>query len=613
MLRNSRLRFSLIIVLLVLSGCGGLVKPAQPAYTKAEASAAQAERELALAATSPSPDKELHQLEAAKAYVRLKDTARAETVFRDINVEALPQTALADFILSYAALATAQDDYDQARTLLTNDRMQQQWQQLPVAEQIQWRRARGDLFALLGDESAAVAEYVDLAALLTDPDEKAAVHDTLWRVLNRIDDPTLRQLSARATDVNLRGWYELGIAGRVGQGDIRQEARNFNAWRVQWPQHPAALQPPANFRQLTLANAEQPQQIALLLPLGGSHGLAGTTVRNGFLAAWYDLYGRDKGIPPVRIYDTATTDVIAAYQKAVAGGADLVIGPLREEDIRSLAAQPALPVPVIGLNRFDDSQAASENFFQFGIAVTDEAAQVAERAWREGHRAALAITPGTPWGKNALEAFRANWLSRGGTIVIVPPYAMAQQDFTALLRPILLPGLSAQDVARMARAAAKDPALAPRRRQDIDMVFLVAYPEQGRQIKPTLDFLFARDLPVYATSFIYLGRDNRDRNQDLDPIRFSAMPWSIGSQGGGRLKPDAGTPPAYRPLFALGVDAFQLHQWLPVLKTSPQSSIQGYTGTLTMDADRRIRRELPWAQFRDGMVVPSDSLLEPAP
>jgi outer membrane PBP1 activator LpoA protein len=190
---------------------------------------------------------------------------------------------------------------------------------------------------------------------------------------------------------------------------------------------------------------------------------------------------------------------------------------------------------------------------------------------------------------------------------------MAQQDFTALLRPILLPGLSAQDVTRMARAAAKDPALAPRRRQDIDMVFLVAYPEQGRQIKPTLDFLFARDLPVYATSFIYLGRDNRDRNQDLDPIRFSAMPWTIGGQGSSHLKPDAGMPPAYRPLFALGVDAFQLHQWLPVLKTSPQTSIQGYTGTLTMDAARRIHRELPWAQFRDGMVVPSDPLLEPAP
>lgn len=606
------LRFSLIVALLVLTGCDSLPKQASPAYTKAEVSAAQAERELALALTSPSPEKELHQLAAANSYYQLKDYQRAEAVFQDIDADALPLDALADFCLTYAALAMAQDEYDRARTLLTHPRLTAEQAQLPPAAQIRWRRARGDLFALLGDEGTGVAEYVALAGLLTEPAEITDVHELIWRALNRIGDQDLQQLSAKVPDNNLKGWYQLALASRAGRGDIREEIRNFNAWRAQWPQHPAAQRPPANFSQLTLASADLPKQIALLLPLGGNHGAAATAIRNGFLAAWYDQFARDKTIPPVRLYDTSTADIAGVYQRAVADGAGIVIGPLRQEELKGLAAQPTLPVPVVSLGHLDASQPVPENFFQFGLSVADEALQVAERAWREGHRAALAITPATPWGKNALEVFRSDWQRRGGTLVVVPPYAMTQKDFSQLLRPVLLPGLSAQDVARMARAATKDPALAPRRRQDIDMVFLVAYPEQGRQIKPSLDFLFARDLPVYATSFIYLGGDSPDRNQDLDPIKFSAMPWTLPGQSANRLEPDAGLRPAYRPLHALGVDAFQLHQWLSMMRASPQTSIHGYTGTLSMGPAGRILRAQPWAQFRQGRAIPAGPLLDSA-
>ncbi|MGK2914715.1 MAG: penicillin-binding protein activator [Porticoccaceae bacterium] len=606
-----RLRLSLVVVLLILGGCGSLPKPASPAYTKPATSETQAEQELAIALKSPSPEKEQHQLAAAKSYYQLKDYSRAEAVFRGINTQVLSLDALADFCLAYAALAMVQDEYASARALLTHPRLTAEWPQLPQPVQVNWRRARGDLFALLGDEGAGVAEYVALAHLLREPAEIADVHETIWRLLNRIGDRDLRQLSAETRDNELKGWYQLALASRSGGSDIRQGIRNFNAWRAQWPEHPAAQRPPASFNQLAQASADLPKQIALLLPLRGSHALAATTIRNGFLAAWYDQFSRDKSIPPLRLYDTSTAAIATVYQRAVADGAGIVIGPLREEEIKGLAAQPVLPVPVLGLNQLDASQHAPDNFFQFGLSVADEAVQVAERAWREGHRAALAITPATPWGKNALEAFRSDWQRRGGTLVVAPPYAMEQKDFTSLLRPVLLPGLSAPDVARMARAAAKNTGPAPQRRQDIDMVLLIAYPEQGRQIKPSLDFLFARDLPVYATSFIYAGGvNNQDRNQDLDSIRFTAMPSVLPGQGADKLKPEAGLQPIYRPLFALGVDAFQLHQWLSVMRNSPQTSIHGYTGTLTMAPSGRILREQPWAQFRDGRVIPVGQLAD---
>ncbi|HBM24713.1 MAG TPA: hypothetical protein DD411_14230, partial [Alcanivorax sp.] len=48
--------------------------------------------------------------------------------------------------------------------------------------------------------------------------------------------------------------------------------------------------------------------------------------------------------------------------------------------------------------------------------------------------------------------------------------------------------------------------------------FLVADPNEGRQIKPALNFHYARDLPVFATSHLYNGTPAPRRDQDLDGV-----------------------------------------------------------------------------------------------
>ena len=52
--------------------------------------------------------------------------------------------------------------------------------------------------------------------------------------------------------------------------------------------------------------------------------------------------------------------------------------------------------------------------------------------------------------------------------------------------------------------------------QSLDFLFLVADPNEGRQIKPALNFHFARDPPVFATSYIYDGTLATAPDQDLD-------------------------------------------------------------------------------------------------
>ncbi len=92
----------------------------------------------------------------------------------------------------------------------------------------------------------------------------------------------------------------------------------------------------------------QPPSVALLLPLSGRQQAAGTAVRDGFLAAYLD---RPDAAPRVLVYDTAELGVGPAYERALADGAQFVIGPLTKDDVATLAAGQ-LAVPTLALNSF---------------------------------------------------------------------------------------------------------------------------------------------------------------------------------------------------------------------------------------------------------------------
>ena len=65
----------------------------------------------------------------------------------------------------------------------------------------------------------------------------------------------------------------------------------------------------------------------------------------------------------------------------------------------------------------------------------------------------------------------------------------------------------------------------PRRRQDLDVIFMATTPAFGRQLKPSLNYYFAYDIPVYSTTSIYEGLPDSMRDRDLTDIRIPIMPW----------------------------------------------------------------------------------------
>jgi len=594
----------LILSALLFSGCTTAPAPEPEAYRSGERLIQLAEQDLEAARDLPSPLREQHLVRAAGNFIAADRPERAEAILQHLKPALMPPETLADYSILYSRLALADDRFFLARNLLGYERLVSSLPQLPVAKRMTLHQLRADLFSLLGEEQEGVAEYRQLAALSTDPMEISAIHDKLWQALGHIPRSSLENLAATSTDPELQGWYKLALLTRQNTGDIRQQFQQVKAWESLNPNHAAAKYPPTTIRQIEQAILALPARIALLLPLSGEFSTAANTVRDGFLAAYYRVLTSTGQTPEVRIYDTES-GVVSVYNEAIAEGAQMVIGPLRKEDLAALAGMTELPVPVIGLNYMEDDSLSPPGLYQFGLSIADEARQAADRAWIEGRRTALSVTPDTSWGQSAIAAFRDDWQQRGGTLIETPAYPSELPDFSPVLRPALLLDQSEERAKRLERTLGKNLEFVPRRRQDLDMVFMVAYPDQGRQIKPTLDFLFAGDLPIYATSHIYDGIPNPGKDRDLEGIRFSAMPWTLSGELSAEMEPATTLAPAYRNLFAMGIDAYQLHQWIGLMAARPETELHGKTGRIRLGSGNRLQRSQPWGEFHFSRVRPA--------
>lgn len=341
-------------------------------------------------------------------------------------------------------------------------------------------------------------------------------------------------------------------------------------------------------------------KIAVLLPLSGAQKKAGDAIQSGFLAALYRAKENKEQVPQVQFYDTENMmDVVNLYTQAVNDGAQLVLGPVKKDNAFQFLALKRIPVPIITLNYMGELTSPRRNIFQFGLSVTDESREIASKAWTKSHKSALIIAPSSSWGRRSAKAFHERWQEKGGKITDTILYSNTVTDFTPELSSILHIKNSSTRKRNLEKLLGKPLVYTPRRRKDIDMIFLVAYPDRARQIKPTLDFLFAGDIEIYSTSQIYSGSEEVDRNRDLNGINFITTPWSLDLS---TLLSGVSMPPIYRHFFALGIDAYQLHYSLKQMKKNPNHKFYGVTGTLQLNPLGAIKRTQPWAKFRKGKI-----------
>lgn len=634
------------LIALAISSCGSNLKPetgVQPFKSQqaARLPATSTPSDLiSQAQQKKSPEREGLLLQAAQLYTKQGRSDKARALVNDLHAEQLSEFDLATYSEILGLLELNDGNVDSARRILTNHRVERQLNALEPEQEARLREARAQVFERTGQLSESVSERISLSAILTSTAATNNNQEALWRTLMNIPLADLQEKAAQGGNGITQGWYSLAALTKNNTQDLEGQQAQLSQWLKQWKNHPANGNLPKDLSLLQTLINQQPKNIALLLPLQGRLAEAGEAVRDGFFAAYYQAMNpqsntqsatnesinaspqmiikpstsaTQRQVPIVRQYDTSK-GAVAAYQQALAEGADIIIGPLDKEDVNQVSHIGSFTVPLLSLNYVQTNAATTPtipNFYQFGLAVEDEARQVARQGIQEGFQRALIVAPKQDVSERSAQAFADEWQKLGGTIVSKTVFT-DQEHFSDDIRKALLIDDSTARMTLLKQQLGTKFEFTPRRRGDIDMVFMSVTPSQGRQIKPTFAFHYATNIPVYATSAIYSGEADAVNNDDLNGVTFNTIPWLFDDNNPEKqaISQHTKSSAVYSRLHALGADAFHLYARLPQLKQASQMRLYGATGSLHLLADGRIEREQVWARFQDGLAVPMATVID---
>ena len=356
----------------------------------------------------------------------------------------------------------------------------------------------------------------------------------------------------------------------VPSAEVPQDTSQRNA---HW-QFDAASRPPAE-----RDGYRPPTKLAVLLPLSGELATAAASVRDGLLAGYY---GEHRRRPEIRFYDTANSSggAIAAYNKAVADGADQVLGPLGRDGVDAVFRSVQPGVPVLALNH--GVVAPPVNSASFSLAPEDEGSSAADYIASIGAKRVLVLSAGDDHARRSTEAFGRQLATRGGEMQVL---AVTGE------RPDLLPLL---------QSAATGPG--------VDAVFIALRGNQARSIAPQLAAAGLSTRPRVATSQLLSGTGKAEEDRVLDGIKFPAERWGLVQVNGlpNAAETQKSLPTARGPaakLFAFGFDAWLLTAYLEHLALTADASVPGATGVLRISPEGNVLRTPLWSTFSNGYVV----------
>jgi outer membrane PBP1 activator LpoA protein len=562
---------------------------------------------LQAAAKTTGSDQQALQLQAAASLIRGEDYIGATRLLDELPAAQLGGEVRQHYALNRAALAIIDQRPVQVLSLLD---------EVPASGPFvaDYHRLRAEAYLQESRFFLSARERVLLDPLLTDPQQQMQNEFAIWESLNRLTDAELQTLRTASPPDPMSGWMELVELTRLYLQQPDALADVIPHWQQRYANHPASEVFIPELLKSMRAAGQAPERLALLLPLNGALSDAANAIRDGVFAAWYDTPAANSR-PSIQVYDSGTTaeETVAAYQQAVTDGAQFIIGPLRKDSVHALAVLPQLAAPVLALNQIEDTALFNNALFQFGLAPEDEAREVARLAWREGFTRTIALLPDTDWGERVYAAFAAEWQLLGGDILEAERYDNTRTDHGKIISNVLNLEDSKARKQQLSRHLGTKLEFEPRRRQDVDFVFLAASSRQARLIRPQLRFYRASSLPVYTTSRVYNGLPDAAKDADMNGIIFCDMPWILESGGSfdhlqqtiNNSWPNNAS--RYRRLYALGIDAYRLTPYLGELGNNMFAAYHGVTGNLSLGARGHINRSLRCAKFSRGLPV----LLEP--
>ncbi|MEM9182432.1 MAG: penicillin-binding protein activator [Pseudomonadota bacterium] len=493
----------------------------------------------------------------------------------------------------------------------------------PAPYQPQVHRLRGRALAQNGQPYRAAQELIAFGQSPLAPQTARENRAEILRTLTPLSARrALDLLSQHQPEDEMYGWLALVadiknslFAGAEARRDLppgsvpssqADLAETLAAWRLRFPSHPGASDSLDDLLGGAPVQSATPDRVAVLLPFSGRFPAAARAVRDGLLSAYFDDSRRRAQI---QFYDTGSDPetAVSMYRRAITDGADQIIGPLERDAVTAVLLEADGSTPVLALNHQGSAAPPAPGNLQFGLLPEEEARSIARHMINDGLLRVAVMTASDAWGQRVSNAFVEHFDRLGGVVLEVQQFQPLAQDFGAQVSALL--GTTSAELRRrqLARAFRFSVGFEAFPRHDLDAVFLAARAAPARLIKPQLAFFNAGDIPVYATSHVFDGKRDRNRNRDLDGITFCDAPFL--------LDPDRFTPSAAEAeatfadlggigsrLFALGMDAYRVLPYLNLLRSMGTEAFPGATGQLSMDAGGYLYRNLSCAQIRGGRV-----------
>lgn len=555
-----------------------------------------------LAEAQDNPDtRDAKLLDAAALLVSQRRNEEATEILRLIDTERLNVTEKIDWDLLRVRLFQTSDRHRTALRVLTR---------LERGEFLDMNRRQRVIqlkiysYSQLDRPVELVRDFVQLYSLASrEPDLQLRVGHRLWASLLQLTADELRQAVAQTQDPIAREWITLALA--LGLNSVRvdpyQYALALGNWQRENPEHPANALIEAGIAAGPSANS----RIALLLPLTSVNGASAQAFLDGFLAQHEADSNPQK--PQIEVIDIGDQpgNATRTYYQAVDSGAEFVIGPLGIANVNEMAQYADFIVPTLLLG--EPMQTSLPNHvYQFALAPEHDGIGVAQRAWQDGHVTAVVIRSPQQWSARTADAFMQEWARLGGQIVNVYDYELDKSDYSDSAKQVLLIDASVTRYQEVKALLGESMKFVPRRRQDVDFMFLIADSEHGRLLKPYLDFLKAHDLPIYSASAIFSGSANKIRDQDLNGVRFADMDWIIDraermSSLKATLEGKRAPSQQHQRLFAMGVDTYNIVSRIEILQGEPAARFHGVTSVIRLTDGGRLLREPRWAIITDGI------------
>lgn len=538
--------------------------------------AAAAGHYLDLAATAPPPARTQLQIKALRAYLAVGQTAPATRIVETLSLQEATPLQQAQLHLAEAELALLTERPQEAVALL--ERLPAQT--LPRTLKIVRLGILAAAQRCANAPLAAAQTLSDLDRLLDRHDDRLLNQIALIATLRLSDHAALRSLLRQDSGGVMQGWADIALLTQQTGSDPQQLEARYRQWRQAHPGHPALPELAGTDTGIFAGGYANGERVTILLPHGGRFAAAAKAIEAGiFAASRTDAASRR---PALEVADLAGTEQIRArYAKALQDGADYAIGPLQKPAVEILASGNPLTVPTLALNETARADHRLANLFQFSLSPENEATEVANKAAAMGLKRALLLYPEGAWGERLAAAFRRQWSSLGGHLAGQSSYR---------------PNGIRHDQALSRQLAGTD----------ADLAFLVATPDMARQLYPRLRTLKTRSatthpLTVIATSHVYAGDFDAQRDAPLVGLYFVDIPWMFDVGGDGPLSRHRLTrraDPLVR-LYAMGIDAYRLAPRLARLAAHPGAYYAGQSGGLALDRLGRIQRRLELGRFSE--------------